>query len=247
MRRISGPNASLSRCAMPAVGSSRQSTRAPDAMRQASSTMRRVPVESSLTNRSTNAPSPRNAMTSSASRARDALPRSDAGHGEADRLAHGQVGEQLGALERPAEPEPGPPRRREPVHVAAEDLDPTRGCGTKPPIAFISVDLPAPFAPMSPTTSPRSTSRSTSSTTTRGPNAPSGPRPGSRRRGRREPARRRRWQAPGSVGAGSTRRDSGIGDRRRQEREHGVARRCRAPARARRGSRGAGSAARRRW
>ena len=50
---------------MPAVGSSRHSTRAPDAMRHASSTTRRVPVDSSLMKRSTNAPSPRNAMTSS--------------------------------------------------------------------------------------------------------------------------------------------------------------------------------------
>ena len=41
--------------------------------------------------------------------------------------------------------------------------------GTKPPTAFISVDLPAPFAPMRPTTSPRPTSRSTPSTTTRLP------------------------------------------------------------------------------
>ena len=40
---------------------------APDAMRHASSTTRRVPVDSSLMNRSTKEPSPRNAMTSSAS------------------------------------------------------------------------------------------------------------------------------------------------------------------------------------
>ena len=64
-------------------------------------------------------------MTSSASAPCDALPGPDAGHREPDRLAHGQVLEQLGALERPAEAESGPPRGREAVHVAAEDLDRT--------------------------------------------------------------------------------------------------------------------------
>ena len=74
MRRMSGPNASLSRCAMPAVGSSRHSTLRADAIRQASSTIRRVPVDSSLTKRSRKRPRPRKSMISSASARVVALP-----------------------------------------------------------------------------------------------------------------------------------------------------------------------------
>ena len=48
-RRINGPNASASRWATPAVGSSRQITRGATASTVASSTIRRVPVESSAT------------------------------------------------------------------------------------------------------------------------------------------------------------------------------------------------------
>ena len=51
MRSSSGPKASASRWAMPAVGSSRHSIRTSVATRQASSTIRRMPVDSSLTNR----------------------------------------------------------------------------------------------------------------------------------------------------------------------------------------------------
>ena len=51
-RLISGPNASASRWATPAVGSSRQMTRGATASTDASSTMRRVPVESSAMKRS---------------------------------------------------------------------------------------------------------------------------------------------------------------------------------------------------
>ena len=49
---ISGPNASVSRCATPAVGSSRHSTRAPTASNPPSSTIRRVPVDRSEMNES---------------------------------------------------------------------------------------------------------------------------------------------------------------------------------------------------
>ena len=41
--------------------------------------------------------------------------------------------------------------------------------GTNPQIAFMSVDFPAPFDPMSPTVSPLRTSSPTPSTTTRLP------------------------------------------------------------------------------
>ena len=64
-------------------------------------------------------------MTSSASAPCDALPGPDAGHRETDRLAHGQVLEQLRALERPTEAEPAAPRGREAMHVVTEDLDRT--------------------------------------------------------------------------------------------------------------------------
>ena len=58
-RRSSGANASVSRWATPAVGSSRRRSLASWATRQASSTMRRVPVESSAMGGAANAPSPR--------------------------------------------------------------------------------------------------------------------------------------------------------------------------------------------
>ena len=45
IRRISGPNASVSRCATPPVGSSSSSTCASTASRLPSSTIRRVPVD----------------------------------------------------------------------------------------------------------------------------------------------------------------------------------------------------------
>ena len=138
---------------MPAVGSSRQSTRAPDAMRHASSTTRRVPVDSSLTKRSTNAAESEERDDLVRLGARRALPRSDAGHREPDRLPHRQVLEQLRALERPAEPESRPRPGRAGARRGRGSRR-ARCCGTNPPIAFISVDLPAPFAPMSPTTSP---------------------------------------------------------------------------------------------
>ena len=48
-----------------------------------------------------------------------------------------------------------PPVRGQAADVAAEHLDARRVAGTKPPIAFISVDLPAPLVPMRPTSSPR--------------------------------------------------------------------------------------------
>ena len=59
--------ASASRCATPAVGSSRQMTRGATARSAASSTIRRVPVESSAMKRSAYRPRPRKSISSRAS------------------------------------------------------------------------------------------------------------------------------------------------------------------------------------
>ena len=77
---------------------------------------------------------------------------------ELDRLAHGELGEQGRGLERAAEPPTGPGRRRQRRHALAEELDASRCSGTKPPMAFISVVLPAPLVPISPTISSAPTS-----------------------------------------------------------------------------------------
>ena len=66
---MSGPNASVSRCARPAVGSSSSRTRAPSASWHASSVIRRVPVERFDTNSSANRSRPTYRMISSASAA----------------------------------------------------------------------------------------------------------------------------------------------------------------------------------
>ena len=247
MRRMSGPKASLSRWAMPAVGSSRQSTRAPDTMRQASSTMRRVPVDSSFTKRSTKRPRPRKAMTSSAF-GPSAGSRARPGRAPARPVSpHRQVREQLGALERPPEAEAGPAGRRGPARPSCPSTSTRPELGTKPPMAFMSVDLPAPLAPMRPTTSP-------------------GRRRGRpRRRPRGRPKRtvrpRTRTSASSPSGSGADRavragRQRGRPGRVRLRRRGPAGRPAgpaprpaprTAPAPGRRGSTGAGSAARRRW
>ncbi len=56
---MSGPNASVSRCATPAVGSSSNNKRESSAMSAPNSTMRRVPVESSPIKASAYRPRPR--------------------------------------------------------------------------------------------------------------------------------------------------------------------------------------------
>src|SRR5919109_278332 len=66
--RNRGPSASVSRCAMPDEGSSRITTDGRCARNAASSTMRREPVDSSLTNLSRNAPRRRSSMSSSTRR-----------------------------------------------------------------------------------------------------------------------------------------------------------------------------------
>ena len=58
------------------------------------------------------------------------LSRPDAGPGferGLHRLAHREVGEELGALERAAEAEAGAPGRGETRHIAPEHLDPAPG------------------------------------------------------------------------------------------------------------------------
>ena len=72
--------------------------------------------------------------------------------------------EQLDALERARDPEPGPPVRRHPREVAARRTSPCRRRASSMPSRQLkNVVLPAPFGPMSPTISPSSTSRLTSS------------------------------------------------------------------------------------
>ena len=75
-----------------------------------------------------------------------------------DGLADGELGEQRGGLEGAAESVAGPlrrgGRRRSPRRAAR----PCRSSRTKPPSAFMSVVLPAPLVPMSPTISPLRTS-----------------------------------------------------------------------------------------
>ena len=82
-----------------------------------------------------------------------------------DGLAHGELGEQPRRLEGAAEPGAGPPRwRRRPLtSPPSSSTDPVRG--TNPPMAFISVDLPAPLVPISPTISPRARRRGRTSST----------------------------------------------------------------------------------
>ncbi len=65
MRSRSGPSASVSRWAMPDDGSSKSSTSGSWARTQARSTMRREPVDSSLTNLSAKAPRPISSTSSS--------------------------------------------------------------------------------------------------------------------------------------------------------------------------------------
>ena len=78
--------------------------------------------------------------------------------GHQDGLAHGQRAEQRA---RPGTPGPGPTAWR--VRAPSRARCPSRGRstwpveGTKPEIAFISVDLPAPLVPMRPTSSPLAT------------------------------------------------------------------------------------------
>ena len=61
---------------------------------------------------------------------------------ELHRLAHGELGEQRGGLERAAEAGAGPAVRGERADVARRGARRRRRSGTKPPIALSSVDLP---------------------------------------------------------------------------------------------------------
>ena len=232
MRTISGPNASASRCATPPVGSSSSSTRASTASSVPSSTMRRVPgrqVRHELVARSARGRGSRSSSAASA-RLRRSAP-GDGGSPVIDGTSHERsrassatmivsrtvsAGIQPGGLEAAAEAGAVAAVRGQAADVAAEHLDARRVAGTKPPIAFISVDLPAPLVPMSPTSSP---ARTSSVDVVDGA-------------GCRRSARSRR--APTSHGVASGSRD------RRRRRASGRASRSRAPAPRRRGRRAGG-------
>ena len=125
MRRMSGPNASLSRWAMPAVGSSRQSTRAPDdheagQLDDAAGAGRQLvdePVDEAAE------PEEGDDLVGLRPVAAGTPPR----RGEA-RPSRARSGR--GTARRPGTSGPSPSRARRagerPVHVAAEDLDPAR-------------------------------------------------------------------------------------------------------------------------
>ena len=86
-------------------------------------------------------------------------------------LAHGELGEQRRGLERAAEAERGPLVRTLAVTSRPRSSTVPR-LGTYPPIALSSVDLPAPFVPMRPITSPGQRAEvDTSSTATMPPNS----------------------------------------------------------------------------
>ena len=123
----SGASASVSRWATPAVGSSRHSTDEPRASRQASSAMRRVPGRQ-LADLAVGVPAEPE-QVDDVVRLGELRPLGTAGVREEQRraghagpaatlerdlhgLAHGQVGEELRGLERPAEAGAGPCRRR---------------------------------------------------------------------------------------------------------------------------------------
>ena len=92
--------------------------------------------------------------------------------------------ERVAVLERAREPVPAAAVRRPPRHVAALERDRAGVGRSKPLSTFTSVDLPAPFGPIRPTTSPRRSSsvtpRSACDALERprdggGPERPSGP------------------------------------------------------------------------
>ena len=86
-----------------------------------------------------------------------------------DRLPHGELGEQRARPGTCARGR-GAPGGAAPVDETSSPWSSTVPCaGTNPPIAFISVDLPAPLVPMSPTISSSPTSSDTSSTATTPP------------------------------------------------------------------------------
>ena len=166
------PAASTSRWAMPEAGSSRSTTFGRWASRQARSTTRRVPVDSSPTNRRRGrAPRP-SSSTSWSTRPADRVLAVDgvgqveggrqrvahldpALEGGGDGLVDGHRREQAGVLERTAEALACPARGLEVGHVApGRGRRGPRSSGTNPLSRSNRVVLPAPLGPMTPTISP---------------------------------------------------------------------------------------------
>ena len=141
--------------------------------------------------------------------------RSRASSATCDRLAHGELGEERRRLEGAAEPAPGAAGRRACADTSAPSSSTVPVLGTKPPMAFISVDLPAPLVPISPTISPAATSMETPSTALTPPKrtvtsgGDEGGAGGGRARPRRGAGRRRRdRRSPVAAGPGPARRSA---------------------------------------
>ena len=86
-----------------------------------------------------------------------------------DRLPHGELGEEQRGLERAPETQAAPGALHRSTRRRPRGFAPCLRQGTKPPIAFISVDLPAPLVPMRPTISSSPTRSEASSTATTPP------------------------------------------------------------------------------
>ena len=135
--RITGTSSTL----MPAVGSSNMKTSGSSASRIATSSLRWSPWLQRGRRRSRarrqlhpleTAPCARSRQIGDGSMAMPRKCEADAGarlHGEADVLQHGEIGEQVGELERPAEPAPRAQRRRQAGDVAR------RASSTSPALA----------------------------------------------------------------------------------------------------------------
>ena len=183
---ISGPNASVSRCATPAVGSSRHSTRASSASkpgelddpagagREIGDAAVGVATEPEEGDELVGL-RPRRARSRAERRRQEQRGRQEARAAtglerDLHRLAHRQLGEEARGLERPPEARAGAPARDRSPRRRRRGVARCPSPRTNPPIAFISVDFPAPLVPMSPTISSLPTSSDTSSTATMPPN-----------------------------------------------------------------------------
>ena len=170
--RSSGTNASASRWAMPAVGSSSSSSRGRASTTEARSTTRRVPVESCAMRWWRKRSRPNAPITSSTARCLSRSTPSGPGHlqrgrDHADGLA-GVAGEQQrvldgqGGIERAVLEGADHARARSAPRAGSRPGRPRRGGwrrsvnGTRPLIASSSVVLPEPFGPISPTIAPGS-------------------------------------------------------------------------------------------
>ena len=168
-RLMSGPNASASRWATPAVGSSRQITLgataeqrrelddAAGAGRQLGDEAVGVAAEAEevdqlgrLRAATASRAGPSAAGTARCSRTTCACRASSASSMTSRTV---ELGEQQRGLERAPEPAPGRLATRSRSRCRDRGARRAPSTATKPPMALSSVDLPAPFAPMRPTTS----------------------------------------------------------------------------------------------